>query len=200
MKLFGRIYKYSKAYHNTAIQQQKIQFIRQIGGVAIFDTLGNFDNIKYMRLLSKRAEENYNDTSHYRFTLEWSKWLSWQQRQQQQHRQMMENLQQQLQQQQFDRLPLQLDPLGQLRHQHRVHCIEEIARKEELRHQQREILEQQLVQLRQQLVNKNLETVAQSTLYRIARYQLHFRSTATQVQRMQFDTYIVYNSFNTMWN
>ena len=159
-----------------------------------------------MRLLSKRAEENYNDTSHYRLTLGWSKWLSWQvkqQRQQQQqrrYRQMKENLQQQLQQQQFDRLPLQLDPLELLRHQHRVHCIEEIARKQELRHQQREILEQQLVQLRQQLVNKKLETVAQSTLYRIAKYQLHFRSTVTQVQRMQFDTYIVYNSLNIMWN
>jgi len=205
--LLDAIYKYSKSYHNAAIQQQKILFIRQIGGVAIFfDTQGNFDNIKYMRLLSKRAEENYNDTSHYRLTLGWSKWLSWQvkqQRQQQQqrrYRQMKENLQQQLQQQQFDRLPLQLDPLELLRHQHRVHCIEEIARKQELRHQQREILEQQLVQLRQQLVNKKLETVAQSTLYRIARYQLHFRSTLTQVQRMQFDTYIVYNSLNTMWN
>ena len=206
--LLDAIYKYSKSYHNTAIQQQKILFIRQIGGVAIFfDTQGNFDNIKYMRLLSKRAEENYNDTSHYRLTLGWSKWLSWlvkQQRQQQQqrwYRQMKENLQQQLQQQQFDRLPLQLDPLELLRHQHRVHCIEEIARKQELRHQQREILEQQLVQLRQQIVNKKLETVAQSTLYRIARYQLHFRSTVTHVQRMQFDTsYIVYNSFNTMWN
>ena len=82
-----------------------------------------------------------------------------------------------------------------------MHCIEEIARKEELRHQQREILEQQLMQLRQQIVNKKLETVAQSTLYRIDRYQLHFRSTVTHVQRMQFDTsYIVYNSFNTMWN
>eukprot|EP00942_MAST-04A_sp_MAST-4A-sp1_P013618 g13618.t1 len=77
--LLDAIYKYSKAYHNTAIQQQKILFIRQIGGVAsFFDTLGNFDNIKYMRLLSKRAEKNYNDTSHYRLTLGWSKWLSWQ--------------------------------------------------------------------------------------------------------------------------